>query len=99
MKSAKFLVELPRFHHFSCCFLLLAAAVARLIMALTHAQAVAGKLEAMRLEFEWRDGTFHVLKDRKSLPKDRRDVHGRNIILTKQAQLVWSCYKVVLMLL
>ena len=67
-------------------------------MALTHAQAVAGKLEAIRLEFEWQDGTFHPFKVRRCLPKDRRDVHGKNIILTKEAQLVWSCYEVVLML-
>jgi len=62
---------------------------------MAHAQVVTGKLEAMRSEFEWPDGTFHFLKDRKSLPKDRRDVHGKNILLTMGARTVWSCYEVV----
>ena len=45
-------------------------------MALTHVQAATGKLEAIRVEFEWEDGAFHVFKERKRLPKDRRAVHG-----------------------
>ncbi len=40
-----------------------------IMAAVTHAQIVAGKLEAIRLQFEWEDGTFHVFKQRKRLPK------------------------------
>ena len=58
--------------------------------AVTHAQIVAGKLEAIRLHFEWEDGTFHVFKQRKRLPKDRRDVHGQNLLASKRARTVRS---------
>ena len=58
-------------------------------MALTHAELIAGKLEALRVEFEWVDGAFHVFRQRKRLPKDRRDVHGAKIRDVKKARTVF----------
>ncbi len=59
-----------------------------IFLNMNHAQIVMLKLDAIREEFEWEDGTFHYFKERKRLPKDRRDVHGNNLISAKRARKV-----------